>query len=212
MAATRIHIICCRWIKPTFPLTGSGNCSAQVMNRKQSPWSGGVSSFHCLQADKIAPTVGPASILPYNAVCEQVRGLYKQGKLEKALEVLQLPNKEYISAVSAAYVHLLQQCVVMQSLPDGRRIHAHIVDSGLESNVHVANTLLGMYLKCGGLEIAREFFDRMLMRDVISWNLIMQGYAKSGCGEEALRLWKLMRQEGLKPSRDMLDMEGAKRH
>ncbi|KAF9690229.1 hypothetical protein SADUNF_Sadunf01G0173800 [Salix dunnii] len=37
-----------------------------------------------------------------------------------------------------------------------------------------------MYVKCGGLDSAREIFDTMGVRDVFSWTSMVNGYAENG--------------------------------
>lgn len=46
---------------------------------------------------------------------------------------------------------------------------------------------------------ARSVFDSMEMRDVISWNAMIGGYAQNGNGNEALELFKQMEQDGIQP-------------
>jgi pentatricopeptide repeat protein len=56
-----------------------------------------------------------------------------------------------------------------------------------------------MYAKCGSIEDARNVFDRMPTRDVVTWNATIRGYAKCGQGWEALKLFRQMQHEGLQP-------------
>ncbi|ONK75879.1 uncharacterized protein A4U43_C03F21540 [Asparagus officinalis] len=53
-----------------------------------------------------------------------------------------------------------------------------------------------MYAKCGELEVAREVFDGMHVRDSVSWNAMISGYASRGLRKEALELFDRMRAEG----------------
>ncbi|XP_024516973.1 pentatricopeptide repeat-containing protein At1g09410, mitochondrial-like [Selaginella moellendorffii] len=41
-----------------------------------------------------------------------------------------------------------------------------------------------MYVKCRSMVRAQEVFDRMKSRDVVSWNVLMLGYAQDGENEE----------------------------
>jgi pentatricopeptide repeat protein len=56
-----------------------------------------------------------------------------------------------------------------------------------------------MYAKCGSKEAAREAFDKLGNRDVMSWNVMIGAYAESGCGEEAYGLLLQITREGFKP-------------
>ncbi|XP_057816241.2 pentatricopeptide repeat-containing protein At4g02750 [Cryptomeria japonica] len=55
-----------------------------------------------------------------------------------------------------------------------------------------------MYAKCGSIEKARELFDRMSQRDVISWNAMIAGYVQNGFVEKALETFKQMQLAGVK--------------
>ncbi|KAH9328534.1 hypothetical protein KI387_000642 [Taxus chinensis] len=50
----------------------------------------------------------------------------------------------------------------------------------------VANALIDMYAKCGSMHKARELFDKVPQRDVVSWNAMIAGYAQNGFVEEAV--------------------------
>ena len=53
--------------------------------------------------------------------------------------------------------------------------------------------------ECGSIEDARQVFDKMVKRDLISWTMMIGAYADSGHGEEAFETFLQMRQEGLEP-------------
>jgi pentatricopeptide repeat protein len=59
--------------------------------------------------------------------------------------------------------------------------------------------LIDMYAKCGSIEKARELFDKMHQRDVVSWTAMIAGYAMHGCGKEALKLFEQMKHSGMNP-------------
>jgi pentatricopeptide repeat protein len=57
-----------------------------------------------------------------------------------------------------------------------------------------------MYAKCGSIEIARHLFDKMVKRDVVSWNTIISGYGMHGRGEDALALFSQMQEKDMVPN------------
>eukprot|EP01018_Ginkgo_biloba_P001986 Gb_13633 [translate_table: standard] len=54
------------------------------------------------------------------------------------------------------------------------------------------NRLIGIYAKRGNLLNAREVFDKMIVRDVSSWNIVIAGYVKCGRIEDARQLFDKM--------------------
>ncbi|KAK1286375.1 Pentatricopeptide repeat-containing protein [Acorus calamus] len=67
------------------------------------------------------------------------------------------------------------------------------------SNVFVATSLVDMYAKCGSTGKAREVFDRMVVKDVVSWSAMIGGYSLNGQPKEALELFHLMCSENVRP-------------
>ncbi|KAL3498858.1 hypothetical protein ACH5RR_041590 [Cinchona calisaya] len=76
----------------------------------------------------------------------------------------------------------------------GRRIHKYVERKGIQPNLSVENALIDTYAKCGSLQEAREVFDNMRFRDVVSWTSIISAYGKSGKGAKVVALFSEMRE------------------
>ena len=116
-----------------------------------------------------------------------------------AMEMLQTFDRQGIPVHSFTYVKLLQRCIKIRDLAVGQQIHDHIVQNKVQPNNMVINTLINLYTKCGCLVEARQVFDKLLKKDVVSWNVMIGGYAQLGHVKEAFTLFREMRQEGLEP-------------
>eukprot|EP01018_Ginkgo_biloba_P019893 Gb_33697 [translate_table: standard] len=126
---------------------------------------------------------------------------YAQGG--NANEALVLFNQMQLADVdpdSATIVSVLPACAQLAALQQGKSSHGYIIKRGFESDVCVGTALLDMYAKCGNIEIARQLFDKMSERSVISWNAMISGYGMHGHGEDALALFLQMQQSGMKPT------------
>ncbi|KAL6603837.1 hypothetical protein ACP70R_044198 [Stipagrostis hirtigluma subsp. patula] len=77
----------------------------------------------------------------------------------------------------------------------GREAHAQVVTRGLCGNVIVESSTLDMYAKCGMMVDARKVFDRMKVRNAVSWCALLGGYCQSGEHEEVLSLFRKMYKE-----------------
>lgn len=104
-----------------------------------------------------------------------------------------LSNKYTFSVV-------LKACVGLLDLNKGREVHAMMNKMGFECEILVCNALVDMYCKCGKIEYARMFFDRMLSKDVASWTSMISGYSNIGKLSESLILFERMKMEGLEPN------------
>ncbi|KAI5065693.1 hypothetical protein GOP47_0020388 [Adiantum capillus-veneris] len=95
----------------------------------------------------------------------------------------------------------LKTCIKHRDLQNGSRIHANIASTGiLQNDIFVANSVINLYAKCGALDKACEVCDKLKFRNVVSWNILIAGYADYGPGEKALRCFECMQREGLSPN------------
>lgn len=60
-------------------------------------------------------------------------------------------------------------------------------------------SMITAFSQIGNVEKAQEYFDKMPERNVISWNSMLGSYIQHGFWEEGLKLYILMRREGVKP-------------
>ncbi|KAK6803044.1 hypothetical protein RDI58_000828 [Solanum bulbocastanum] len=58
----------------------------------------------------------------------------------------------------------------------GGSLHSMAVKSGFSSDLHMKNTLLRIYAGFGLIRFARQVFDEMLQRDIVSWRSMMDAY------------------------------------
>ncbi|XP_057869624.2 pentatricopeptide repeat-containing protein DOT4, chloroplastic [Cryptomeria japonica] len=59
------------------------------------------------------------------------------------------------------------------------------------------DSLIDMHAKCGNMQKARESFDKMSQRNVVSWNTMIAGYSQNDILDEALRLLKEIPQQNV---------------
>jgi pentatricopeptide repeat protein len=71
---------------------------------------------------------------------------------------------------------------------------------GFLSSMIVGNALVDMYSKCSDIHSAREVFEGIPVRDIISWTTIVVGEAQHGRAEEVLALYDRMVLAGVKPN------------
>eukprot|EP01018_Ginkgo_biloba_P008642 Gb_28779 [translate_table: standard] len=116
----------------------------------------------------------------------------RHGHREEALTLLCNMQRTGIQPNQYTFVSLLSSCADVASLEHGQEIHEDIIRSGFQSDIFVGSALLDMYAKCGSIANARTVFDKMLERNVVSWNAMISGYAQNGKVDEALNLFNKM--------------------
>ncbi|KAL9241182.1 hypothetical protein vseg_015323 [Gypsophila vaccaria] len=125
------------------------------------------------------------SMLSWHASCEQADIAW-----EKFRQMLHTGSKPSVYTYS----------ILVSMVSDfrrGKELHAGVIISGLiRSSVVLGNSLIDMYSKLGVIDYAFGVFLSMDKLDIISWNSIVVGCCKSGCGEIALSQFSLMRSLG----------------
>lgn len=129
-----------------------------------------------------------------------ISGCSQTGKNEEAvnffvemLRVGELPTQfTYPCAVIAA--------ANMGSLGMGRSIHACAVKFLGKFSLFLANSLISFYAKCGSVEDSLLVFNRILEKNVVSWNAVICGYAQNGQGNDAIEIFKKMKLMGFQPN------------
>ncbi|KAL5230342.1 hypothetical protein ABZP36_029118 [Zizania latifolia] len=126
-----------------------------------------------------------------------IRGMYGEVLALAVSMVVEgvLPDRFLITRI-------LQACAYADDLELGRLLHSMAVRRGFMGRVKdvpVGNSVLVMYVKCGNVVCARKVFEKMVCRDLGTWNSMIFGYCRSAEWEEARRLLDAMRQEGTEP-------------
>ncbi|XVF29432.1 hypothetical protein REPUB_Repub15cG0120500 [Reevesia pubescens] len=108
--------------------------------------------------------------------------------------------KIYSSTLQNTHIHgnnftfpfLFKACAALNSLHNGTKLHAHVLQLGFQQDIFVQTSLLNMYSKCSDLASARNVFDEMLNGNVISWNTMISAYCRGFRVNEAMNLLKEM--------------------
>ena len=153
-----------------------------------------------------------------------IGGYVQHNRGKDAMQLFHQMRQEHVQANEITYVSILKACASPLSLKWGREVHVLIRRDGLESDIRVGTALIQMYAKCGSIEEARQAFDNLTNRnvvswtatvgayaqsgsidstkvgDIITWNVMIGAYAGSGRGVEAYDLYLKMKEEGFQPN------------
>lgn len=78
------------------------------------------------------------------------------------------------------------------ALSEGAQFHAFALKKNLYMDVAAMNSLITFYCKCGSADDADKVFDRMPVRDIFSWTIMVSGYALRGRVSAAMDLFQRM--------------------
>ncbi|XP_051122225.1 pentatricopeptide repeat-containing protein At5g59600 [Andrographis paniculata] len=94
---------------------------------------------------------------------------------------------------------VLKACGQLCDLETGKKLHATAYRSGFQYDAFVMCALICMYSNCGMVGRARNVFNVMMDRDLVSLNALVNGYVQNGFVREALSLVEEMKSLGMKP-------------
>ncbi|KAJ0112307.1 hypothetical protein Patl1_02501 [Pistacia atlantica] len=96
-------------------------------------------------------------------------------------------------------VVLLNVMACVRREDDADNICRVVVDNGLDFHQSLQNAAMIMYGRCGRMELARRFFDRILNKDLVSWTSMIEAYAQADLSLEALELFRQMKLQWIIP-------------
>ncbi|XP_058088135.1 pentatricopeptide repeat-containing protein At4g21065-like isoform X2 [Magnolia sinica] len=96
-------------------------------------------------------------------------------------------------------ISILLKAMVVQSMMEGKQLHALTVKTGLHTDASVGNTLITMYSKHREVGDSQQAFKDISRPDLISWNAMIQSYVENDRSQEALIFFLEMRNLGIKP-------------
>ncbi|CAL9181427.1 unnamed protein product [Musa hybrid cultivar] len=125
-----------------------------------------------------------------------ISGYVKGGLFGKALQLFSLMDVE---PNIATLVSIIVACGRLGALNVGRAIHALILKHDYGLSLVAGNALLDMYLKCECLEEARQIFDGLPERDIVSWTSFISGLVQCKLPKEAMDVFNSMQASGVDP-------------
>ncbi|KAH7298002.1 hypothetical protein KP509_25G022800 [Ceratopteris richardii] len=151
-----------------------------------------------LDADTVFEDLAIKDVISWSAM---ILGYADQGHGQKALNLYSDMLSEDICPNKLTFLGVLKACWLVENLRQGLYMHSEVVSQSLDSDLVVANTLIGMYAKCGALNEARHVFDLLSSKDGVSYNSMIQGYVQNEHSLPALDIYSSMRCRGIRPNK-----------
>jgi pentatricopeptide repeat protein len=138
----------------------------------------------------------------HDIVCWNVllSGYVDNGCDEEVLICIEQLQHESIHPNIITYFCSLKACGNIGAAIKGQEVHSEIIKKGLDRDPVVGNSLIDMYAKCGLIIESKNMFDELEVRDQISWNALIAGFAQLGEIEEVSTFFNTMREEGIEPN------------
>ncbi|KAL5704694.1 mannan endo-1,4-beta-mannosidase [Ranunculus cassubicifolius] len=129
-----------------------------------------------------------------------ITGLVRAGCNKEALMYFSDMWGSDVECDSFTFASALKACSDSGDLKYGKAIHTQTMKAGFHESSFVANTLATMYSKWGKLDYGVRLFERMRIRDVVSYTTIISSYVQQGQCDLALQTFVQMRESGVSPN------------
>ena len=115
--------------------------------------------FHCIWI---------RDVVSWNA---RIAGYVTHGQASKALHCYEEMQCEGMSVDEFTIVSILKSCGSLEASERGEEVYAKLIQEGFSpaENILLGNALLDMYGKCGAVAKANEVFNKLGMKDTVSW-------------------------------------------
>ncbi|KZV27377.1 pentatricopeptide repeat-containing protein-like [Dorcoceras hygrometricum] len=125
---------------------------------------------------------------------------YQSGQSGKALEYFERMRNLGYKPDSVSFTTAISSCARLLNLEKGESIHEELLRSGVALDAYVSAALVDMYGKCGSLEKAREVFNEIPKKSLVTWNTMIGGYSQVGDCFSCIKLLLRMNQEKFVPN------------
>ncbi|CAN7003231.1 pentatricopeptide repeat-containing protein At3g03580 [Brassica rapa] len=135
--------------------------------------------------------VSPAeNVYLWNSI---IRALSRNGLFSEALEFYGKLREAKVSPDRYTFPPVVKACAGVFDKEMGDSVYNQIIELGFESDLYVGNAVVDMYSRMGDLCRARQVFDEMPVRDLVSWNSLISGFSSHGYYKEAVELYRELR-------------------
>ncbi|CAA7394384.1 unnamed protein product [Spirodela intermedia] len=144
---------------------------------------------HVHIAESLFEEMERRNIVTWNAM---MAGYIMNNRPKQALEMFHHLRQEGLRLGLVTLETALHACarVGEEAMVDGQLIHTLFVRMGIPADVYTENSLLLMYCQCGSLHLAQHLFNMMASRNIVSWNILMNGYVRKPLPERAVTLFR----------------------
>ncbi|KAF5938176.1 hypothetical protein HYC85_025682 [Camellia sinensis] len=130
-------------------------------------------------------------------------GLIEGGHFGEAADLFRQMQDTGLEPVAEILRSLVIMYTHMGAFKLGKGIHAFLIRNWFcskEDDTPLETSILNMYVRCGSISSAKICFDKMVVRDLVTWTSMIEGCGAHGMGFEALKLFYQMMEEGVEPN------------
>ncbi|XP_057532491.1 pentatricopeptide repeat-containing protein At4g21065 [Amaranthus tricolor] len=147
-------------------------------------------------AHQIFPQIETPNIFTWNTM---IRGYAFSENPKPAIDLYFQMRVNLVEPDTHTYPFLLKAISKLLDVKLGEMVHCNAVKTGHENLVFVQNGLVHMYATCEYPESAYKVFEKMSVRNLVTWNTVINGFALNGKPDQVLNFYKEMSFKGIEP-------------
>jgi pentatricopeptide repeat protein len=128
-----------------------------------------------------------------------IAGFVEYGPIHEALNCFDTMQENGIYRDEYTLIYGLKASGTIGAVDKGQNVHEEIVIKGFDVDIFIGNTLVDMYAKYGIMADGKNVFDKLQVRDVISWNAMIKGHSTNHEATLAIHYFECMQEEGVVP-------------
>ncbi|KAK7328418.1 hypothetical protein VNO77_22524 [Canavalia gladiata] len=129
-----------------------------------------------------------------------IRGLYMLGWLDFTLLFYFKMLGSKVSPDKYTFPYVIKACGDLNNVPLCKVVHNVVRSMGFHVDLFVCSALIKLYADNGYIHDARLVFDELPERDTVLWNVMLNGYVKSGDFDNAIGTFQEFRNSYSKPN------------
>ncbi|KAL5560276.1 hypothetical protein UlMin_036487 [Ulmus minor] len=130
-----------------------------------------------------------------------ISGYVQHGLFRESFEMFRKMHLMGIEEDEFTYTSIISACANGGFFKLGKQLHAYILRKVAEPTrdftLSVNNALITLYYRFGKVDEALEIFNKMSVRDIVSWNAILSGFVDARRMEEAKSFFREMPERNL---------------
>lgn len=124
-----------------------------------------------------------------------ITGFVDRNRAREALDMFCKMHSRNVQMDEFTFSIILNGIAGLSALTWGMLIHCCTLKCGLDTSVVVGSALVDMYSKCGQVKNAESIFHALPNRNLVSWNAMISGYARSGDSAQVIHLFELLKRD-----------------
>ncbi|KAL6647961.1 hypothetical protein ACP70R_012185 [Stipagrostis hirtigluma subsp. patula] len=138
------------------------------------------------------------TVASWNAM---LAGLVRTGQSQNAIHCFSVMLHEHkVISDSVTYANVLSACAELCNIGGAASVHAYLIRRSIPLDLVLVTALIEVYFKCNRITRSKHLFDRLMLKDVVCYNMMIYGYLQNGMANDAIALLKEMIAECITPN------------